>query len=559
MRSDLARRVGLWGAALVCLLLLLACGGKGTGPTRSSLLFKSVQVNNCSTLVTYAAGLATPETVYTAPAGSYIGCFCYAPDRQALYLVLSRPNAGGDQQTVSLVRRQPDGTITQLYGYTACTDCEGARTFGGLYVSPDGRYLAIDDYGYEWSDLRVFDLTQQAFLNFNCRGRDDYTVFLLWHPTKHLLYGGSGLALIEYDVDASHCQELATPNICDYLTEAELLHQGYAGERIDYEKLLGYPWPGIIGWHPGGWHFAYERNDSLYLFNVKDSTESLIYGGRFNCRPQHFGVEWDEGDRTNPPPLFCDRDVIAPFDSTILDTVAPLNDSISYIIGKSGPISYLECQWGNRVTTSRYFFRGSATVEKFHIAELDYLLWEFALDVTPGFWFLTTYYTYWYLTDSAYTAQYQEMVADYRGKLQMFRAIRYPPVFAGKPAAYSELVARDYRFEAAMAAYLANRDRAAFADTVALLIPGLPSPFMDTVATWLEEFQLGDRNKIASVYMQLKNRYFNYYGKVIGPDVADILNAYGIEQFNDDIADATISQRKARTANGRQAWEIRGR
>jgi hypothetical protein len=352
---------------------------------------------------------------------------------------------------------------------------------------------------------------------------------------------------------------LATPNICDYLTEAELLRQGYAGERIDYERMLGYPWPGIIGWHPGGWHFAYERNDSLYLYNTGDSTQLLIYGGHFDCRSQHFDIEWDEGDEDVDPPQFCDRDIIAPFDSTILDSISPLNDSIRYIIGKSGPISYLECRWTTRVTFSRYLFRGSATVEKFHIAELDYLLWEFAIYLTPEFWFLTTNYTYWYLTDSAYAARYQEMVEDYRGELQMFREFRYPPVLADRANRYSDLVALDYRLEAAVATYLASRDRAAFADTVKRLNSGIPSSFMDTIATWLEDFQLGDRKRIADVFMALHNRYFNYYGQVVAPDIADILSAYEIEQFNDDIVGATISKRKTRMTDSYFARKICGR
>jgi len=431
--------------------------------------------------------------------------------------------------------------------------------FGRLHQSPNGRYLAIETHGYESSGLVVFDLTRQQFVDFDCRSRYDYTQFLLWHPTKSALYGQSGHTLIEYDIDASHCYELASPNIRDYFTEAELLSQGYVGERIDYERLLGNRWPAIISWHPDGWHFAYERNDSLYLFDMRDSTEVLIYGGNFNCSSQHFDVEWAEGDGALRPPEFGDRDIIAPLDSTILDSISSLNDSIKYTIGRSGPVSYLECRWGTGVYFSQYLFRGSATIEKFHIAELDYLLWEFALDLTPEFWFLTGHYTGGRLTDSAYAARYQAMVDDYWVALQMFRDFRYPPSLADKAEHYSDLVQLDCRFEAAIATYLVSRDRTAFADTVASLKPGMPSSFVDTIATWLEAFQLGDRSKIARVIQALHNRYFNYYGQVIAPDLESVLDTYAIEPFYDDVLGATIPKRKSRMTDSYFVWNICGR
>jgi hypothetical protein len=274
---------------------------------------------------------------------------------------------------------------------------------------------------------------------------------------------------------------------------------------------------------------------------MKDSSRVLIYGGNFDCRSQHFDIEWDEAEGEVNPPAFGDRDIVAVLDSTIFDSIAPLNDSIKYVIGKFGSTSYLECRWGTSVSSSKYLFRGSATAEKIHIAELDYLLWEFAFDLTPAFWSQTGYYTGGYSTDSAYAARYREMVDDYWVALQMFRGFRYPPALADKATHYSDLVSLNCRFEAMMAAYLASWDQAAFADTLRLLIPSIPPPFMDTILTWLDGFQLGDRSNIASVYMALHNRYFNYYGHVIARDVDSVLNTYEIEPFSEDFLGKTVS------------------
>ncbi len=524
---------GRWG--LVLLLLLISCSGKGTGPSRSSSVIRATYVNTCSTLVTYEGDSKIPRIVYSAADSWSIGSFCHSTTPVADYLVLLRTDSVQELLTTSLVRLQSDGTTVELHRLSACSDCEGYHSFGEIHLSSDGRYLAIDVRGWEWGDMAVFDLTENRFVQFDCGRGSDYTGFLMWYPAKNLLYGYSGNALIEYDVDVSHCRELPTPNIRDYVSEAELLTQGYVGERVDYKALTGNRWPPFINWHPSGWYFAYEWNDSLYLFNMRDSTAVLLYGGNFDCYAPHFGVEWDTSGGSVPPPRFGDRDIIAPLDSSILDTVAPLNDSINYAIGRSGTTSYLECSWGSDVQYSRYIFRGSATAEKFHIAELDYLLSEFNFNLTPRFLFLTTNYEGWYLTDYAYASRYQQMVREYWVALQMFRDFRYPDVLAGNAERYLDLFGRDYRFEAAMAAYIVNRDPRAFVDTVKVLSQGMSVPFADTIATWLEGFQSGDRSKITSVYITLHNRYLNFYGRVIARDFDDALDAHLIERFYGDM------------------------
>ncbi len=545
-------RIPRCAPAIVLLALLVSCTDKGTGPSGSSELIKAIYVNDCKSLVAYAGHLTTADTVFSAPDDWSISSFSYSPERISNYLVLTSYDESQDDYKTSLARLEPGGETVELFGFSTCTDCEGAGTFSNIHLSPNGRYLAIDALGYEWSGLRVFDLVLQEFMEFECRGRYDYTGFLVWHPTQNRLYGQSRHALMEYDIDAMSCRELPSPNIRDYLTEAELLKQGFVGDRVSYEDLVGDRWPSIVSWNPGGWYFAYERNDSLYLFNLADSSEALLNGADFDCWGRHYEIDWakDAGDNSAPPD-FGDRDIIIALDSSMLESISPLNDSIAYEIGNSGPVSYLECRWDENVYGSEYFFRGSATAEKFHIAEMDYVLWVFAIGLTPEFWFLTgDYYSGHSMSDSAFAAKYKDSVDAYWADLQMFRDFRYPPALADRKAYYSDLVVQDYHLESALAAYLADQDASALSDTVKSLWPDIDSAFMDTITTWLEEFEFGDRFKFALVYQQLHNRHFNYYGRVIVDELESVMNLYQIEQFYDDWFGAAVRKREPRMTDG---------
>ena len=512
---------------------MAGCSGKGTGPRAVSDLIKTIYQSDCKSLYAHTGNAGSPVLLFSAPDDWLIVSFSYSMDRFVNYLILERQYADHRKHQVSLVSVNPDGFTTELYGLTSCTDCESANGFWDIHLSPNGRYLAIDVYGYESGGVALFDIAARQMVSFERQFGYEYERFVAWHPTRNAIFASSSYELVEYDIDAGTADVLASPNLRDYISESDLLDQGYLGSRVDYEGLVGTPWFEFLNWHPNGWHFAFERGDSLYLFNMADSSVTLLYGATYDCQGHYYGVEWAEHpDDVEEPPDFGNRDILVVFDSTLLDSIAPLNDSISFQVGKRRALSYLECLWGEDEYGSQYFFRSEVTAEKFHIAEMDHLFGAFAFDVSPEFWFLITDYAFGHImTDSVVAARYRLMADSYALAVVAFKDYHYPPTLAGKQAQYNELVIQDSRFESATAEYLKTRDSAAFVDTLRLLLPDVSLLLTDTIAAWLGEFQAGNRTRIAYIHQLLHNRYFNYYGRVIVIDLERAMRENMIEPF----------------------------
>jgi hypothetical protein len=528
-----ATKIASWTALVLTLSITAGCSGKGTEPRTLPNLIKTIYQSDCKSLRAYAGDAGSPTLLFTAPDDWLIVSFSYSMDRLMNYLILARHDTDQWERQISLVSLHPDGRTTELYGFTSCIDCEGAHGLWDMSLSPDGRYLGLDVYGYESFGVALFDIAAQQMVNFERQFGFEYENFVAWHPTRNAFFTGSSFELAEYDIDARTASVLASPNLRDYVSESDLLDQGYLGSRVDYQGLVGTPWFSFLNWHPNGWHFAFSRGDSLYLFNMADSSVALLYGATYTCQGDNYRVEWEEdADDDIEPPDFGNRDILVVLDSTLLDSIAPLNDSISYQIGKRRSLSYLECLWGEDEYGTQYFFRSEVTAEKCHIAEMDHVFGAFAFDVSPEFWFLMTDYAFGHsITDSAFAARYRLMADSYALAAEAFKEYHYPPTLAGKQAQYNELVMQDSRLESATAEYLKTRESAAFIDTLKLLWPDIPLTFVDTIATWLGEFQSGNRPKIAFVSQLLHTRYFNYYGRVIVDDLERVMRENMIEPF----------------------------
>lgn len=518
---------------VLALSIIAGCSGKGTGPHARSALIKTIYNSDCKSLHAYTGDASSPILLYSAPDDWMIVSFSYSLDRFENYLILERQYADQREHQISLVSLDPDGVTTELYGFTSCTDCESAYGLWDMNLSPNGRFLVLDVYYYESRGIALFDIAAQQLVSFERQFGYDYEQFVAWHPTRNAFFASSRYELVEYDIDTKTSGILASPNLRDYVSESDLLAQGYLGSRVDYEGLVGTPWFSFLNWHFNGWHFAFARGDSLYLFNMADSSVELLYGATYNCQGPNYRVEWEEdADDGIEPPDFGNRDILAVFDSTLLDSIAPLNDSISFKIGKRRSLSYLECLWGDDEYGTQYYFRSEVTAEKCHIAEMDHLLGVFAFEVSPAFWFLINDYAFGHsITDAGFAARYRLMADSYALAAEAFKDYRYPPQLAGKQARYNELVMHDSRFESATAAYLKARDSAAFIDTLRLLLPEASVVLTDTIAAWLGEFQSGNRSRIARIHQLLHNRYFNYYGQVIVVDLERAIRENMIEPF----------------------------
>lgn len=528
-----ATRIVAWAALVLTLSVIAGCSGKGNEPRALSELIKTIYQSDCKSLYAYTGSGSEPALLYSAPGDWEIISFDYSSERFVNFMILSRYDTALQMSQTSLAQVLPDGWATELYGASSCTECEGASGLWDLHVSPDGRYLALDVYYYEGSGVALFDVSARQMVSFEHQFGYEYAQFVAWHPSRNAFFVEAGHTYLEYDIGTRTVHQLESPNIRDYISGEELLAQGYLGGRVDYMELVGMSWFKYINWHSCGWHFVYESNDSLFQFNMSDSTEVLLHVGSYSCYANHhYGIEWAEQDGGIEPPDFGNRDIIAVFDSTLLDSIAPLNDSISFEVGKRQSLSFLECLWGQDEFGTQYYFRSEVTAEKCHIAEMDHLFGVFAFNLTPAFWYLITDYAFGHsLTDAGFASRYRQMAESYALATEAFRAYHYPSELAGKQTQYNELVMQDSRFESATAEYLKTRDADSFIDTLSLLAPDIPLSVLDTIATWLGEFQSGSRSKFAFAHQLLHNRYFNYYGRVIVPDLERAMRENLIEPF----------------------------
>ncbi len=268
--------------AIVFGLLVCACSDRGSGPVSLSPLIETVYVNECGALSAYEYPSLVQTPITVAPDGWSIESFAFGEAGQPEYFVLISPNEELRVLGTSLRRRTDDGDLVELYGYSSCTGCEGYSAFDEVYLSPDGRYLAVNVNGWEWGGIRVYDLIGEHFVDFEYSHHAEYQWFLVWHPTRSGFFATSWYGLYEFDIADGTTRQLPSPNLRDYVTEAELLNQGYVGRRVDFERLVGDEYPTLVGWHPNGWHFAFERDDDLYVFHMADSTEELIYRGEYD-------------------------------------------------------------------------------------------------------------------------------------------------------------------------------------------------------------------------------------------------------------------------------------
>lgn len=542
-----------------------ACVQRSIDPNLSSSLIESVFVNEGTALYEHHDGGAAPALIFTTADGETIQSFVPAPSGNEIYLVLTRRNDETGQRESRVTLLAGDGSQAELLSHSSCIDCEGAFRFGDIHLSPDERFLALDAYLYEGSTVIIYDLERRARVDFAGGRGVDHELFLVWDPDRDALYSRAFIPLIEYDIALRTRSFLPSPNIRDYVTEKELLKQGYLGERADYESLIGVQRPQAVSWHPAGWHFTFEREGDFYLFDVADSTEELLHdfddgtGRGFGTR---YRVLWNSGGaRPHDPPEYGNADLIVRIDSTSLDTLTALNDSIAYEFGMRHSLSYFLPSWNHRITELEYYFRESVSVEKIRVAEMDFFFRVFVFDLTPRFWFLLTGYEYYWLTETELAVKYSTGVEDYAGALGLLRGIRYPEILRDKKELYEELVSRDHRFERSFAEYIRDDDLAALSDSVSVLLQGEREEEIDSILAILSNPETRRAEKLVSFYKEMANRFFNYYGKVIAKDLDKLkeqLRIYEIWPGLEFLAFAPPGRDQTPRSSRRKAYERAG-
>ena len=531
--------VPLWCPALVVAACLTfsgaACVRRSIEPTPSSTLIENVFLNDGSSLYVHHDGADGMECIFSSTDGAAIQSFVPSPSGDIVYLVLTRRDEHTGQRESTVSRLAGNGAHTELLSSSSCIDCDGASVIGDIHLSPDERFLALDVYLYEGCAVAIWDLDRRTFVSLDGGPNVDYESFLVWHPDRDALFASAFDCLIEYDIELGTRRFLSSPNIRDYVTEAELLEQGYLGERVDYEPLIGEKRPSAVSWHPGGWHFTFERDGDLYVLNLADSTEELLHDfedGAKRAYRTRYRILWNEGAAVpDDPPEYGDADLIVRIDSTWLGTLTPLNDSIVYDFGMKQSISYFQPSWNNRIAYPNYFFRETLSVEKIHVAEMDFFFRTYAMRLTPGFWYLLGRYKSNRITDEELAAEYAALVEDYADDLHLFRGIKYPEVLRDRKELYQELVSRDYRFERSLAEYVSENDLVALSDSVFVLLQGQSEEEIDSVLAILSDPDSGRRERLVSFYQEMSNRFLNYYGNVIANDLKVLKEQLRIDEI----------------------------
>lgn len=326
-------------------LLFLCCIDDGNrvldaGPVAGFTAAPGVYISDGHAVSRYSFDSDGADAVYTADSGVSIVDFDVHDLTDALVLVTDQRSAqhlDNNRHTNRIEKLSPQGTDTL---YTKTTDgWESLENLARLRISPDGRSAAVEVYQCSYGGIAALVFGADSLTHSRGEaGMDDMAIeFLVWDPGSQVFYARFAGALVRCDLGGTNTF-LSSPNIRDYVSTADLLAQGYLGERFDYGPHIGLDDPRLVCWSPNGGRFVYLHGDSVFLYNRTAQTRRFIRTlADTTLADRRVKVVWADEDQ--PPPYdnsaFTDSDLLTAFDSTVLDTFLPMNPSfVEYKVGK---------------------------------------------------------------------------------------------------------------------------------------------------------------------------------------------------------------------------------
>ena len=331
-----------------------------------SLKYSGIFINNDKELIFKESGDKCTKTIFVCDDSAIIKHFDYCKSTEKVYILLhyKKPDPQhiiNDSLTSIIAEISQSGEYKELTTVTRRVYDSRDLSYLEIFVSPSGKYLAIEEYLFEKDGFAIFDLSAASLISFEGRPYTDHIDFMVWAPDEDYVYTKSNDYLVRYNIINKQFEMLTSPNIRSYVNEMELLKQGYVGPRIDYTGLTGYDRFKYINWSPTGWSLVYQAFDEpdiFYGYSLQDSSIQILYKMVSNADYiKNYKILWDgKVSYQQKLPDFNSNDRIVYFDESVMDSITPLNDSIFYEISQSHSISYLFPNWNQQyISWNKYF------------------------------------------------------------------------------------------------------------------------------------------------------------------------------------------------------------
>ncbi len=475
------------------------------------------------------------ETLIYDAGNKSISSFDYLEKNNSIYLILFEDLDTNYTYQTTVAKLNEKGDLIEIFKNTT-HEGEGFSSLLEINVSDDEKYIAFTGTYYEGQFFVVYDINNDEFIQFSGSQYTEYVSFLTWGSTNETIYVQSHEYLVLYNIEDKTISMLDSPNIRDYLSEEYLLSKGYLGDRYDYNKNLKIKYPQFINWKETGHKFVYMSNDSMYLFDLENKdSEYLFYIGNYRRYYKNIDILWNNsGNQKFPSPFFNDNDIIVSFDSTSLQSIPTLNDSLFRYVGKSYSISTIRPNWNNRHGWDKYYFRREITAEKIHIAEFDFHMWYYALRLTPPYWFLVVNLDDEDFDSDDFINRFNQYNEDYSNDYQYFKELNYPKPIRHKKIEYNKRHYVDLEFQKLFLNFFINQDTSAFKNKTFILFNIFDSGELNETFMLLDDPNIEENRRMIKFYQSIHNNFLNFYGSLIYYDIENIKEELFIEELPPD-------------------------
>ncbi|VAX26441.1 hypothetical protein MNBD_IGNAVI01-55 [hydrothermal vent metagenome] len=519
------------------LLVFISCSESINDPTTNKDgELRKILVRDANKLLSYSYQNKTKEIVFNRKDKSILS-FDYNKETGNIFMVLYESDIAKNKNYTSLVKLDQEGDLIEIRKDTS-KNGEGFSSYNNINVSKNEKYLALDGMLYEGGFFSVYDLEDNIFISFNGKQYTEYVEFFMWSPDGNGIYVHSHDYLVFYDLINKTITMLDSPNIRDYLTEEYLIQYGYVGKRFDYMQAVGIDNLKYVNWNTSSSKFLYINDNTLFLYDlISSKSEEILSVEKYvSFFGKYFYVIWDVPSNSQTTfPYLNNNDMIVSFDSTVLNTIPNLNDSLNYKPEKNYSISYMRPNWNNWYQSmDKYYFRKEISAEKFHIAEFDFHLWYYALEMTPTFWFLVTDFDDFNFDSSKFVQQFSDYITEYYQDYTYFKTLNYPKGLEQNRELYEKSILIDYKFQVLFLSFFKSKDTLKFKDDVYSLLSHINKSEIDSVFALLSDTNIQENKRVIHFYATIHNNFLNYYGLIIVKDIDSLLKEQLIEFLEDD-------------------------
>ena len=523
-------------ALLIFLTLFVSCKDLVFDPVDGEYEshLREVLINKGNELVSYSYDTGNQTKLYASETNEVVS-FDINPNTRDLYLILIERSEADTMYYMSIVSISVSGEMIELWSDSADFWAKSSSPIE-INVSPDNRYLAVDIALYEGHSFELFEIESGVFRKFD-KKFTEFSKFIIWDSDSKGIYVSSHDYLVHYDVESLSGVLLDSPNIRDYLSEEYLLSRGYVGERFDYPSELSITDRTTVYWNPVATRFVYLTNDSLSMYNLETQERTFLTEvmDDYRYHQKRFIPLWEIPDQVpHSFQQFDDSDIIVSLSSEMLSSYKPLNDNVTYSIGKQKSISYMYSSWDGAWDSNKYYFKEKVSEEKFHIAEFEFTMDYFTFARVPGFWHLVARMDGESFNREEFIYKFEIWVNEYKLAMDDFIEFKYPIELERRKSFYLRMQHADLEFHEYYLDFFINSDTLEFKTRVYELLGDDYKPELDNIFSFFKDTSLSSEQQLIKVYQFMNNDILNYYGMVFVKEIDELKKKYHIEELSSD-------------------------